>query len=66
MKGKNLFLLGLFRHRLEYPALKRAVRERQSLLNASVVLIEDKASGTQLIRDQIADGCHGVTLWPLD
>jgi phage terminase large subunit-like protein len=47
--------------RLEYPALKRAVREQQNLLNASVVLIEDKASGTQLIQDLIAEGCHGVT-----
>jgi predicted phage terminase large subunit-like protein len=25
------------------------------------VLIEDKASGTQLIQELIADGCHGVT-----
>ena len=25
------------------------------------MLIEDKASGTQLIQDLIADGCHGVT-----
>jgi predicted phage terminase large subunit-like protein len=59
--GKNLYLLGLLRHRLEYPALKRAVREQQSLYNANVVLIEDKASGTQLIQELIADGCHGVT-----
>jgi hypothetical protein len=27
--------------RLEYPALKRAVREQQNLFNASVVLIEN-------------------------
>ena len=25
------------------------------------MLIEDKASGTQVIQDLIADGCHGVT-----
>ena len=61
LKGKHLFLLALFRRRLEYPALKRAVLEQQSLFEASVVLIEDKASGTQLIQDLIADGCHGVT-----
>ena len=59
--GKHLFLLGVFRDRLEYPALKRAVREQQILFNASEVLIEDKASGTQLIQELIADGCHGVT-----
>ena len=26
-----------------------------------MVLIEDEASGTQLIQELIADGCHGVT-----
>jgi predicted phage terminase large subunit-like protein len=49
------------RRRLECPALKRAVREQQSLFGASLVLIEDKASGTQLIQELIADGCHAVT-----
>src|SRR6202035_5083111 len=43
------------------PTLKRAVREQQSLFGANEVLIEDKASGTQLIQELIADGCHGVT-----
>ena len=61
MNGKDLFLLGLFRRRLEYPALKRAVREQQAMFNAEVVLIEDKASGTQLIQELIADGFHPVT-----
>jgi hypothetical protein len=28
------------------------------------VLIEDKASGTQLIQELIADGRHGVTRYP--
>jgi predicted phage terminase large subunit-like protein len=61
VKGKHLFLIGLFRRRLEYPELKRAVREQQSLFNANEVLIEDKASGTQLIQELIAEGCHAVT-----
>ena len=61
ISGKHLFLLGVFRRRLEYPALKRAVREQQNLFDAKEVLIEDKASGTQLIQELIADGCHGVT-----
>jgi len=61
VRGKHLFLLGLFRRRREYPALKRAVREQQSLFNANVILIEDKASGTQLIQELIHDGGHGVT-----
>ena len=61
INGKNLYLLGVLRRRLEYPALKRAVREQQSLFDANVILIEDKASGTQLIQELIVDGCHGVT-----
>jgi phage terminase large subunit-like protein len=48
----------VFRRRLEYPALKRAVREQQSLFEGTVVLIEDKASGTQLIQELITDGCQ--------
>ena len=66
VKGKNLFLLGVFRRRLEYPALKRAARKQQRLFDANVVLIEDKASGTQLIQELIADGCHGVTRYQPD
>src|SRR5215467_1975878 len=61
VKGKQLFLLGLFRKRLDYPALKRAVREQQSLFSANEVLIEDKASGTQLIQELLDEGCHAVT-----
>jgi predicted phage terminase large subunit-like protein len=60
VKGKNLYLIGLFRRRLDYPALKRAVREQQSLFSANEVLIEDKASGTQLIQELVDEGCHAV------
>jgi phage terminase large subunit-like protein len=38
VRDKNLYLLGLLR--LEYPALKRAVREQQNQFNATEVLIE--------------------------
>jgi predicted phage terminase large subunit-like protein len=66
IKGKNLYLLGVFRRRLEYPALKRAVRDQQNSFEADVVLIEDKASGTQLIQELIADGCHGIACYQPD
>jgi predicted phage terminase large subunit-like protein len=61
VKDKNLYLLSVLRKRLEYPDLKRAVRQQQSLFSANVVLIEDKASGTQLIQELIVEGCHAVT-----
>jgi predicted phage terminase large subunit-like protein len=56
----------VLRKRLEFPALKRAVREQQGLFNANVVLIEDKASGTQLIQELIVDGCHAITRYKLE
>ena len=46
---------------MEYPELKRAVCEQCAAFEASVVLIEDKASGTQLIQELVADGQHTVT-----
>jgi hypothetical protein len=61
IKGKMLYLLNVLRKRLEYPDLKRAVREQQSLFHADVVLIEDRASGTQLIQELIVEGCYAVT-----
>src|SRR5436190_24244751 len=46
---------------MEYPDLKRAVLEQYVRFNPSIVLIEDKASGTQLIQELIAEGLHAVT-----
>jgi predicted phage terminase large subunit-like protein len=49
------------RRRLEYPELKRAVREQYERFRPSVVLIEDKASGTQLIQELTCEGLYAVT-----
>jgi phage terminase large subunit-like protein len=57
IKGKDLYLLHVLRKRMEYPELKRAVREQAQAFAATVVLIEDKASGTQLIQE----GLHAVS-----
>src|SRR6516164_1720966 len=61
IKGKDLYLLHVLRRRMEYPELKRAVIEQCEAFAASVVLIEDKASGTQLIQELIDYGLHAVT-----
>jgi predicted phage terminase large subunit-like protein len=37
------------------------MREQAQAFAASVVLIEDKASGTQLIQELVAEGLHAVT-----
>jgi predicted phage terminase large subunit-like protein len=60
-KNKWLYLLHVLRQRLEYPQLKRAVRSQAEYFNATTILIEDKASGTQLIQELIRDGVYGVT-----
>ena len=51
----------VLRKHMEYPELKRPVREQCEAFEASVVLIEDKASGTQLIQELVEQGLHAVT-----
>jgi predicted phage terminase large subunit-like protein len=60
-KGQNLYLQHVLRRRMEYPELKRAVREQAIRFNATTILIEDKSSGTELIQELTREGLHGVT-----
>jgi predicted phage terminase large subunit-like protein len=59
------YLPNVFRKRLNYPDLKRAVQEqaRQQyayMRSVDKILIEDKASGTQLIQDLYAEGVFNI------
>lgn len=54
------YLLDVYRRRFDYPDLRRAVREQASHRRADAIVIEDKASGTQLIQDLKVDGQHGI------
>jgi predicted phage terminase large subunit-like protein len=47
----GIYLLDVFRQRLEYPALKRAVIELQQKYQPWKILIEDRASGIALIQE---------------
>jgi predicted phage terminase large subunit-like protein len=60
LKGKNIYLIDVFRQKVNYPELKRAVKRLAQTHCATVVLIEDRASGTQLIQELIGDGLHAV------
>lgn len=51
-------MLNVFRRRLNYPELKRAVQEQARLYKANAILIEDKASGTQLIQELSREGLY--------
>jgi predicted phage terminase large subunit-like protein len=60
VKEKHLYLTNVYRKRLDYPDLKRAVGEQARMFDASTILIEDKASGTQLIQELVKDGEHAI------
>ena len=60
IKDKKIYLLHVLRKRLGYPELKRAVREQATIHNPTTILIEDKASGTQLIQELIEEGVRHV------
>jgi predicted phage terminase large subunit-like protein len=58
VNANHLYLLHVYRKRVGYPELKRAVREQAEAFRPQTILIEDKASGTQLIQELIDDGVH--------
>ena len=60
IKEKHIYLLHVFRKRLDYPDLKRAVKEQAEVFGPQTILIEDKASGTQLIQELVAEGMHAI------
>jgi predicted phage terminase large subunit-like protein len=61
IKESEVYLLDVLRRRLDYPELKRAVAAEHERLKPDVILIEDRASGTQLIQELVALGLHAVT-----
>ncbi len=57
----RFFLHDVLRKKLAYPKLKRAVIELDARFAADVILVEDRASGTQLFQELIAAGCARAT-----
>jgi predicted phage terminase large subunit-like protein len=66
VKGPDFYLLNILRKKLDFPDLKRAVRLQSELFNPTTILIEDKASGTQLIQELIEGGMSKVTRYKPD
>jgi predicted phage terminase large subunit-like protein len=60
VKDKHLYLIHVYRKRVGYPELKRAVRDQAEAFSPQTILIEDKASGTQLIQELISEGMHAI------
>ena len=57
----NLYLLDVLRMRLEYPELKRLISTHGQAHGPKNILIEDKASGTQLIQELQRERVHSIT-----
>jgi predicted phage terminase large subunit-like protein len=60
VKDKHIYLRHVYRKRVGYPELKRAVRDQAEAFGAQTILIEDKASGTQLIQELVSEGMQAV------
>lgn len=52
----SIYLLNVFRERLEYPELKHKVRQMAEFHKAGTVVIEDTSAGTQLIQELTREG----------
>jgi predicted phage terminase large subunit-like protein len=59
----HFYLLDVIRERLNFPDLDRRVRAEAKKYPRSTILIEDKASGTQLIQSLEADYVYGVSAY---
>ncbi len=62
LTSSKVYLLDVFREKLEFPDLKRAVKRLAHQHKARVVLVEDKASGTPLIQELRAE--HFIIVQP--
>jgi len=60
IKNNRIYLIHVLRERMAYPDLKRAVHRQSDVHRPDVILIEDKASGTQLIQELIEEGVSNV------
>ena len=64
VRGDHCFLIDLWRERVDYPDLKRAVLRLREKYRAATLLIEDKGSGTSLIQDLRAENIGVVGINP--
>jgi predicted phage terminase large subunit-like protein len=60
LENDKFYLIDVFRQRLNYPDLKRAIISHASEYGSPSVVIEDKSSGTQLIQDLRNEGILDV------
>jgi predicted phage terminase large subunit-like protein len=60
IKDKRSYLLHVYRKRVEYPELKRAVIEQAETHGATEIIVEDHTTGKSLIQDLRNDGFYRI------
>lgn len=63
--NRQRYLLDVWRQQVNYPELKRAVMALARQWGATVILIEDRASGTQLLQELQAEGLAVTGIQPV-
>ncbi|WP_068982003.1 phage terminase large subunit [Candidatus Jidaibacter acanthamoebae] len=64
LKENNFYLLDVFRDKLNYPELKKSILQQQQKHNAIGIIIEDKASGQQLIQELLSSPLNIIKFTP--
>lgn len=60
LKNKVIYVLDVYRNRLEFPGLKQAVLDKYRQYKPQHVLVEDAASGTSLVQDLNPQGIYCI------
>jgi len=60
----RVFLLDIYRQRVDYPTLKRAVIAQRRKWSADHVIIERSSNGLPLVQQLVAEGPFKPTAWP--
>lgn len=63
-RGTQIYLLNVYRKRLEFPGLRKAAISQHRLHNVDRLVIEDKGSGTGLIQDLKREGIYATAFKP--
>lgn len=63
-RGDNAYLIDLWRERVDYPELRRAIYRLREKYHDATILIEDKGSGTSLIQDLRANNIAVIGINP--
>lgn len=62
--GTTYYVLDVYREKLSFPSLKKEIIRRKEIFGASVVIIEDKGSGTGMMQQLYIEGFYTIPYKP--